>query len=62
MKGLSNFDKWTLTKFSYDVENQVRNKHKWSYISDLAFLLIYSVLSKKYIMIFRNTGKNRYVI
>lgn len=45
MKRLSNFDKWILTRFSYEVCNQVGNKHKWSYISDLMFLFIYSGFS-----------------
>ncbi|MCI8798546.1 hypothetical protein NSB25_13830 [Acetatifactor muris] len=39
---LANFDKWILTKFSYEVKNTAGNKHKWSYKSDLVFLYIYT--------------------
>lgn len=56
MKLLSNFDKWVLMKFSYDIKNQAGNKNKWSYISDLTFLLIYSAISlyNALIMMFQN--------
>lgn len=54
---LANFDKWILTKFSYEIKNLAGSKHKWSYKADLAFLLIYTVISlyNALTMLFPNT-------
>lgn len=63
MKQLLKFDKWVLKKFSYDIENQDGNKNKWPYISDLVFLIIYSVISlyNALIMILQNIVLNNSV-
>lgn len=45
MKRPSDFDKWILTRLSYEVKNQVGDKHKWTYLSDLFVLIVYSGLS-----------------